>query len=537
MFTSEDLIQKKDDCFRAPLRVKLQLDLSKSFKTIQSSVMKKNTISILLVVVFSFLNQSGYSQRRSLKRGVSYNISYTEDLPALSTGVSWFYNWGTSPNSSIDNVYNKYMEYCPMAWNGVNADALRAFKKNHSEAKYILAFNEPNLTDQANMTPAQAAAKWPDLKSIATELNLKIISPAMNFGTLSGYDDPNKWLDEFFKLVPISDIDGIAIHTYMNDPGAVTWYVGLFAKYKKPIWVTEFCGWEYNPPLTSVGYTYQRDAMVQKIEALELNPQVVKYAWFIPRYKNDGDFPYMQLLKNVQGTVPAGTLTELGQIYVNMSTFDSTRFYGVNEKIAAKDYMKSFRVKLEASTDLASTIPIQLGSFDSGSFAEYFINVPIARQYPLTLRIANTAGVNPTFKITFNGVDSVTQTVPSTGGVNSWDTRTINVDLPAGNQTLRVTSMGSTGVKMQWLSLTNITGINEVQRPHLKIFIDKNQLLQIVYNEKIVKSTVFDVRGKMLLQQTSEHQINVTTLENGVYILQTQLENGAITSDKFIVIK
>ncbi|MDP4238567.1 MAG: glycosyl hydrolase [Bacteroidota bacterium] len=504
-------------------------------------MMKKYTTFLMLTIVFSGLIQSVYAQKRSDKRGVSYDIPYTGDLPVLSQGVSWFYNWGTSPNSAISSTYSQYMDYFPMAWNGINATAVRAFKAAHPECKYILAFNEPNLTDQANMTPTQAAAKWPDLKAIATELNLKIISPAMNYGTLSGYSDPITWLDEFFTLVPLSDIDGIAIHCYMNDPGALAWYVGRFAKYHKPIWLTEFCSWEYNAPLTTnatVGYAYQRDGMVQKIEALELNPQVVKYAWFIPRTNNDGEFPYMQLLKKVQGTVPAGALTELGQIYVNMSSFDSTRFYGVNEKIAAKDYMRSYPVKLEASSDLASNIPIQLGSFDSNLFAEYFIDVPAAGAYPLTLRIANTAGVNPTFKISSNNVDLITQSVASTGGINNWDIRTINVNLAAGKQTLRITSTGTTGVKMQWLSFANsISGIYEIQESRLKISVDDSQMLQILCNERVLKSSVFDISGKMLLQKDNEQEINVGGLEKGVYILQVKLESGKILSSKFVINK
>ncbi len=503
--------------------------------------MKKITQVLFLTVIFLGFIQIAHSQRRSAKRGVSYDIPYTGDLPALSKGISWFYNWGTSPNA-VDNVYNNStnkMDYYPMAWNDINETNLRTFMTAHPECKYILAYNEPNLTDQANMTPAQAAAKWPKLKALAVALNLKIISPAMNFGTLSGYGDPNVWLDAFFQLVPLSDIDGIAIHTYMNDPSTATvWYVNKFAKYNKPIWMTEFCAWEYNPPMTtsaSVGYAYQRDGMVQKIESLELNPLVAKYAWFIPRSGNDGDFPYMQLLRKVQGTVPAGTLTELGQIYVNMSSFDSTRFYGVNEKIAAKDYMRSYPVKLEASTDLSSTFPIQIGSFDNNLYAEYFINVPSAGVYPLTLRIANTAGINPTFKITSNNVDLITQTVTSTGGVNNWDTRTINVNLPAGKQTLRITSTGTTGVKMQWFSFSSATGLPEVQDNRLKIYVDNNRLLQILCNEKITRSSIFDVSGKMLLQKTSEQEINVSGLEKGVYLLQVHLENGNKLSSKFLI--
>jgi hypothetical protein len=510
---------------------------------IKTKRMKNITSYLFLAFIFLILNSSVFSQKRSDKRGVSYDIPYSGDIPALSPGVSWFYNWGTSPNSAIDPAYVNYMEYCPMAWNGVNATALRAFKAAHPECRYILAFNEPNLTDQANMTPAQAAAKWPALKAIATELNLKIISPAMNYGTLSGYGDPITWLDEFFTLVPISDIDGIAIHTYMNWTSALTWYVGRFAKYNKPIWLTEFCAWENSAPLTTnatVGYAFQRDEMVEKLEALELNPNVVKYAWFIPRTGNgDGTYPYMQLLKKVQGAVSAGTLTELGQIFVNMSSFDSTRFYGVNEKIAAKNYMKSYPVKLEASTDLASTIPIQICNFEKNVFAEYFINVPTAGVYPLTLRMANTAGINPVFKVSSNNV-TVTSTdsvsVISTGGVNNWDTRIINLNLPAGKQTLRIISSGlATGVKMQWFTLSSPTDVNEIQEPRLKIFVDRSQTLQILSSDKIIKSTIFDISGKLLLQQTTEQQIDVASLENGVYILQVSFENGNRKSSKFFI--
>ena len=507
--------------------------------------MRRITLLHFIIFVLFVLNPSVYSQKRSDKRGVSYDIPYAGDLPALSPGVSWFYNWGTSPLSAVNNIYNNStnkMDYYPMAWNDINEANLRSFMTNHPECKYILAYNEPNLTDQANMTPAQAAAKWPKLKAIATELKLKIISPAMNFGTLSGYGDPITWLDAFFNLIPISDVDGIAIHTYMNDPSTATvWYVNKFAKYNKPIWMTEFCSWEYNAPLTTnatVGYAFQRDGMVQKIESMELNPHVAKYAWFIPRTNNDGEFPYMQLLKKVQGTVPAGTLTELGQIFVNMSSFDSTRYYSVNEKIAAKDYMRSYPVKLEASTDLASNIPIQLGSFDSNLFAEYFIDVPVAGLYPLTLHIANTAGVNPTFKITSKGIDLVTQTVNSTGGVNNWDNRIINVNLSAGKQTLRITSAGTTGVKMQWLSIAGATtDVNIVKESQLIIYVDKNQILNVLCNEKVLKSNVFDISGKLLLQCNSEQEIKVSELENGVYILQSKLENGSVLSSKFHINK
>jgi len=496
------------------------------------------TILISLLSIFSC-----FAQKRSDKRGVSYDIPYLEDVIALAPGVSWFYNWGTSPKSTIDNYYSNYMEYYPMAWNSVNANALRAFKAKHPECKYLLTFNEPNLTDQANMTPSQAAAQWPAVKAIAQELNLKIVSPAMNYGTLPGYGDPITWLDEFFTKVPLSDIDAIAIHCYMNWPGALEWYVGRFAKYGKPIWLTEFCAWEYQEPLTTnaqVGYLFQRNTMIEKLEFLELNPQVEKYAWFIPRTNNDGEFPYMQLLKKVQGNVLPGTLTELGQIYVHMSSFDNTKYYVPAEKIPAKNYIKSAPVQLEASTDLAAdAYPIQICNFEKKVFADYLIDIPQAGTYPLTLRMACPANIQPFFKVYSNGtVATVTDSVSvsSTGGQNNWDARVINVTLPKGKQTLRIASSGlATGVKLQWLSLSNLN--SEVQvplTPKIKVYADANKQLQILSSEKILMSTIYNVNGEMLMQ-TRDQQIDIHHLPKGVYIVQIKFIDGNSTTTKFII--
>jgi hypothetical protein len=153
--------------------------------------------------------------------------------------------------------------------------------------------------------------------------------------------------------------------------------VGRFAKYGKPIWLTEFCAWEYQEPLTTnaqVGYLFQRNTMIEKVEFLELNPQVEKYAWFIPRTNNDGEFPYMQLLKKVQGTVLPGTLTELGQIYVNMSSFDLSKYYGLGEKIPAKNYVKSLLSIWNLQLIYQRKLILFNLNFEKNVIAEYLID-------------------------------------------------------------------------------------------------------------------------------------------------------------------
>jgi len=516
--------------------------------------MKHLTIKLILIVISSGLFSSLYSQKRSEKRGVSYEIPYVEDVTVLSKGVSWFYNWGVAPgNSNVSASYQDYLDYIPMVWNnGYDRTKLRNFLSTHPSVKYILGFNEPNFTAQANMGPAKAAAAWPELETIANEFGLKIVGPAVNYapgGTGSvtengvNYSDPVKYYDAFFAACPTCKVDYVAIHSYMNDPAALSWYVDQFVtKYKKPVWLTEFCAWENNKPLTSgrtEGTAYQKNAMVRKVEQLELNPMVAKYAWFIPRTNNEIGFPYMQLLRNVNTNpdyeiVGPGVLTELGKIYINMSSFDSAHYFGVNEQIPAKDYMQSFYVNLESSTDPESSIPIQIAGFEGGIFTDYFVDIPSAGQYQLSLRISSKANVNPKFTISSNETELTTQEVASTGGIDTWQVRSLPLTLPTGKQTIRISSNGISGCKFQWLNFSQPSDVKTPIDLTLKAFKDENNQLQIQSESKIFKVAILDLSGKVLLSKLNIRQIDISGLENGFYMLQVDFENNSRSTIKFV---
>ena len=104
-----------------------------------------------------------HAQTVSPKRGIAYGNNSSTDLSLLSTGISWWYNWSEAPESSVLNSYTGLgVDFVPMAWNGnFNQQKLRDFLLAHPDVKYILGFNEPNFTSQANMTPSEAAASWP----------------------------------------------------------------------------------------------------------------------------------------------------------------------------------------------------------------------------------------------------------------------------------------------------------------------------------------------------------------------------------------
>lgn len=78
-----------------------------------------------------------------------------------------------------------------MLWNGTfNAGNFVTFLKANPGIKYMLVLNEPNLVGQSNMTPQQAAKLWPQFEAIATQTGVKIVGPAMTWGTMTGYEDP-----------------------------------------------------------------------------------------------------------------------------------------------------------------------------------------------------------------------------------------------------------------------------------------------------------------------------------------------------------
>ena len=480
-----------------------------------------------LIIFFSLLfTISCFSQKRSTKRGVSYDIPYVEDVNAMSPGVSWFYNWGTSPKSTIDNYYSNYMEYYPMAWNDVNANALRAFKAKHPECQYLLAFNEPNLVSQANMTPSQAAAKWPDVKAIAQELGLKIISPALNYGTLAGYSDPIVWLDEFFRLVPLSDVEGIAVHCYMNNVSALQSFINRFKKYNKPIWLTEFCAYEQNQGLTP---DVQKDFMVEAVTYLENDPDVARYAWFIGR-SNDGDnaFPYNVLLtKNDRGV-----LTELGDIYVNMSSFDKNFYYNADDIIHAEKFIDSHSASLRRID--ATSGNLYLNDFYFKDWVNYQINIPESKEYDVTFRIACIDGTVLQI-LDSSGNLLVSNNIPSTGGLTSWDYRTIKVNLQAGKQRITLKSMGE-GCNVDWFTLGNKAAIPPA--PSTLLFhlfpIPVKDILNVDTDEENFEVTVFDMQGGCIYKNSNEKMIDSKNWPQGMYLLQLQTKSGKNQWSKII---
>ncbi len=190
-------------------------------------------------------------------------------------GATWCYNWMTSPQASdcADPLF------VPMVWGpGDVAGAIQQI----ANAGYttVLGFNEPNKTDQANMTVAQAIALWPDMTS---NPNLRVSSPAVS-------DDGRAWLEDFMDQVQANGfrVDFIAMHWYGWNAGSCTagaleGAINWAQQWGLPVWITEFgCMGSSNPDEQTL-----LDFFPAAVAMIASHPLVERYAWYPWNTYND----------------------------------------------------------------------------------------------------------------------------------------------------------------------------------------------------------------------------------------------------------
>ncbi len=366
--------------------------------------MKKLILSSLLLLAAALLPAQEPTAGRSQKRGFGEdNLGYIQDMRALAKGCSWWYNWGHTPAATHDRFLAEggQIEYVPMTWNGgYNLATLRSYYESHPQDRYLLGFNEPNFRAQSNMTPSQAAERWPALEQLAEELELKLVAPALNYPDGAINDgrtyQPTEWMDAFIAAYKSQNggreprMDYLALHCYMDQPTAMIDFVENFAKrYNRQVWLTEFCSWEAG----SLTAETQLTQMVQKVALLEQSQWVFRYAWFKARSANV--YPYYNLVEypNTSRGIPAGTYTRVGFAYVHMSTFNKDKFYTPGEVIPVNEFIASHNVKdIQWGLDPQSRDSVEIGLQGTGLSLTYQIDVPEAGSYKLLVRAARPSG-------------------------------------------------------------------------------------------------------------------------------------------------
>ena len=148
--------------------------------------------------------------------------------------VSWFYNWDRNPSISPPAS----IAFAPMQWGQWWPDLntlQQSYAAWHKSAKpvFLLGFNEPDHSDQANMDVNTAISIWPKLQA----MDVPLVSPACanSFGG---------WLAEFYNQIDKLGyrVDYTAVHWYANPDanGLINYLQNIYNSWKRPIWLTEF---------------------------------------------------------------------------------------------------------------------------------------------------------------------------------------------------------------------------------------------------------------------------------------------------------
>ena len=440
--------------------------------------MRKLTLILLTLLVSS---AAFALKSNNFKRGFGENnMYYVEDMEALAEGCTWFYTWGTNPNSYVSDYCgtDKLLEFVPMYWGpSSNINNIKAYYDAHPEEKYLLGFNEPNLTGNhggSAMNPTLAAEKWHEIEAMADEYNLILIAPALNYspdyvdGVL--YSTPDMWMDAWINAYKAAynvepRYDYLALHSYMGSVTAMLPYIENFAKkYGKQVWLTEFAS---APDGITETEASQQEKMIAMVNGVERSEYVHRYAWFKGRDTNT-KAPFWGLITtpNEAKGIGKGHLSDLGYAYVHMSSYDMTKYYDVDENIPANQFVNCESLKrIQKSNDLRSADGSELYFEGMGASTTYQINVPSAGTYKLALRYSCASG-SPRVNILDEGGNKLASavSVPTTGSNDTYAELSIDITLPAGKQTLTVQKDNFAAINLSLLnvSTTGHTGIKAV---------------------------------------------------------------------------
>jgi RNA polymerase sigma factor (sigma-70 family) len=220
------------------------------------------------------------------------------------SGASWYYTWSATPGVAGPAG----VQFVPIIWGSADVTA-STLGQAKQEGPDLLGFNEPDMSSQSNMTPAQALSLWPQL--MATGMQLGSPAVADNAAT------PGSWLDQFMSGAAARGyrVNFITLHWYGADfdtTAAVSqlesYLQAVHARYHLPIWVTEFALANFGGSPSTPSPQQQAAFVTAATAMLQGLGYVQRYAWFgLQATPSDGS---MGLFSTGPVVTPAGRAFE-----------------------------------------------------------------------------------------------------------------------------------------------------------------------------------------------------------------------------------
>lgn len=286
--------------------------------------MRKNIIKIIICVIVLFFTFSSFAEaivpgNTTSKKGVGNSGASMDQLNGL--GASWGYSWGLK-SFLFDNLSN--YTYVPMVWGVV--DSNNTVEINQIAAAhpgiFWLIWNEPDRSDQANISAEQAAQLYCNVRK-----KIKMADPAAKL-IVGGVANLNiSWLQTFretYKSQVVCTGLGETGNVFPTVEGwHVHYYIGIHETYNSANWrsaLTGFKNWMTSNGgikdtwltefgcldcWTPVGTALMKQLMLDQVPWLESQTWIKRYAWFatISSPSMTGDL------------VSGAGLSDLGQYY------------------------------------------------------------------------------------------------------------------------------------------------------------------------------------------------------------------------------
>lgn len=157
-----------------------------------------------------------------------------------ATTTSWAYTWGRQTAGTFPFI-GPHQTFHPMQWSGNMVhglsvspiEYLRRELNSSPKPVHVMGFNEPDKTEQGNVTVDNAIALWPRLEALGRPLVGP--APANMFGG---------WYEDFKAKADARGLryDYIPVHWYSSPDltNAINHLQNVYNTYGRPVWLTEF---------------------------------------------------------------------------------------------------------------------------------------------------------------------------------------------------------------------------------------------------------------------------------------------------------
>ncbi|MBQ8968423.1 MAG: hypothetical protein IJ064_01635 [Bacteroidaceae bacterium] len=226
-------------------------------------------ISYVRVMRWQYPSKKGWAG--SSWSAMPSNLKYAPQQ-ADFTNSTWYYNWGTTPSGNTDEIRNSLnQEFVPEKW-GAGGTWSKIYTLD--DVSHLLGYNEPDHSEQSNVSVARAIEEWP----LMMQTGLRLGSPSTTDFT---------WLYNFMNYARQLNyrVDYVVVHAYWGGLSGPDWYERLKEVHERtgrPLWIKE---WNNGANWTKEGWpSGTAEQQAKQLRDLQSILTVLDTCSFVERY-------------------------------------------------------------------------------------------------------------------------------------------------------------------------------------------------------------------------------------------------------------